>query len=122
LGIIKVENIRANAFHGCLKEDTKIGGEYRIDLTVKVNLDASSKSDKLNDTVDYVLLNRIVKEEMAIPTKLLETVAKRILNRVFLESELVTAATVSVSKLNPPIGGDVEAVTVIMNEKRKKKV
>ena len=122
MGIIKVENIRVNAFHGCLKEETKIGGEYRIDLTVKANLGASSKSDELNDTVDYVLLNRIVKEEMAIPTKLLETVAKRILNRVFLESELVTAATVSVSKLNPPIGGDVEAVTVIMNEKRKKKV
>ena len=120
MGIIKVENIRVNAFHGCLKEETKIGGEYRVDLTVKANLDTSSKSDALSDTVDYVLLNKIVKEEMAIPTKLLETVAKRILNRVFLESRLVTKAMVSVSKLNPPIGGDVEAVTVKMSEKRKR--
>ena len=121
MGIIKVENIRVSAFHGCLKEETKIGGEYRVDLIVKANLNASSKSDALGDTVDYVLLNRIVKEEMFIPTKLLETVAKRILNRVFLESALITKATVSVSKLNPPIGGDVEAVTVKMKEKRKKK-
>ena len=121
MGTIKVENIRVNAFHGCLKEETKIGGEYRVDLMVKANLDSSSKSDKLNDTVDYVLLNKIVKEEMAIPTKLIETVVKRILDRVFLECELVTKVTVSVSKMNPPIGGDVEAVTVKMTEKRKKK-
>jgi len=120
LGIIKVENIRLNAFHGCLKEETKIGGEYRVDLTVKADLQASSKSDQLKETVDYVLLNRIVKEEMAIPTKLIETVAKRILTRVFLESSLVIKASVSVSKLNPPIGGDVEAVTVKMSEKRKR--
>ena len=120
MGIIKVENIRLNAFHGCLKEETKIGGEYRVDLTVKADLQISSKSDRLSETVDYVLLNRIVKEEMAIPTKLIETVAKRILTRVFLESSLVKKATVSVSKLNPPIGGDVEAVTVKMSEKRKR--
>ena len=120
MGIIKVENIRLNAFHGCLKEETKIGGEYRVDLTVKADLQISSKSDRLSETVNYVLLNRIVKEEMAIPTKLIETVAKRILNRVFLESSLVKKATVSVSKLNPPIGGDVEAVTVKMTEKRKR--
>ncbi len=120
MGIIKVENIRLNAFHGCLKEETKIGGEYRVDLTVKADLQISSKSDRLSETVDYVLLNRIVKEEMAKPTKLIETVAKRILTRVFLESSLVKKATVSVSKLNPPIGGDVEAVTVKMSEKRKR--
>jgi dihydroneopterin aldolase len=103
-----------------LKEETKIGGDYRVDLTVKADLQSSAKSDRLGETVDYVLLNRIVKEEMALPTKLLETVARRILDRVFLESELVKKATVSVSKLNPPIGGDVEAVTVIMGDKRKR--
>ena len=63
----------------------------------------SSNSDKLIDTVDYVLLNKIVKEEMSIPSKLLETVGKRILNRVFLESNLVTKVIISISKINPPI-------------------
>lgn len=119
MGVIKVENIRVNAFHGCLKEETIIGGEYRVDLKVKANLQAASRSDQLGDTVDYVLLNHIVKEEMAIPTKLIETVAKRILDRVFRESDMVLKATVSVSKLNPPIGGDVEAVTVVMSQKAK---
>lgn len=118
MGIIKVENIRVFANHGCLKEETKIGSDYRVDLKVKANLKTSSKTDNLSDTVDYVFLNRIIKEEMAIPSQLLETVAKRILNRIFKEDKYVKKATVWVSKLNPPIGGDVELVTIKMNEKR----
>lgn len=118
MGIIKVENIRVFAYHGCLKEETKIGSDYRVDLKVKANLQISSATDSLSDTVDYVFLNRIIKEEMAIPSELLETVAKRILNRIFKEDKLVKKATVWVSKLNPPIGGDVELVTIKMNEKR----
>ncbi len=119
MGIIKVENIRVFAYHGCLKEETKIGSDYRVDLQVKANLQASSKTDKLNDTVDYVFLNRVIKEEMEKPSHLLETVAKRILNRIFNEDKLVKKATVWVSKLNPPIGGDVERVTIKMTDKRK---
>jgi len=119
MGQIKLENIKVFASHGCLREETIIGSEYSIDLIVKANLSNSSKSDNLLDTVDYVLLNKIVKEEMAIPSKLLETVAKRILNRVFIESDFVTKATILVSKINPPIGGDVEKVTIKMTDKRK---
>ncbi|WP_298755520.1 dihydroneopterin aldolase [uncultured Psychroserpens sp.] len=119
MGIIKVENIRVFAHHGCLKEETKIGSDYRVDLEVKANLKTSAVTDKLSDTVDYVLLNKIVKEEMQQPSKLLETVAQRILDRIFKEDLLVKKATVSVSKLNPPIGGDVESVTIKMTKRRK---
>lgn len=119
MGIIKVENIRVYAYHGCLQEETKIGSDYRVDLKVKADLQKSSRTDKLDDTVDYVFLNRIVKEEMAKPSQLLETVAKRILNRIFKEDKLVKKAYISVSKINPPIGGDVEYVTIEMKEKRK---
>lgn len=120
MGLIKVENIRVFANHGCLKEETAIGSDYRVDLEVKANLKKSSKSDELSDTVDYVFLNKVVREEMAKPSKLLETVAQRILNRIFSEDALITKATVAVSKINPPIGGDVEMVTIKMTEKRKK--
>ena len=119
MGIIKVENIRVYAHHGCLKEETKIGSEYRVDLKVTVNLQPSAASDALSDTVDYVLLNRIIKEEMQVPSYLLETVARRILDRIFDEDQLVKKATVWVSKINPPIGGDVEKVTIKMSESRK---
>lgn len=119
MGIIKVENIRVFAYHGCLKEETKIGSDYLVDLEVEADLQQSAISDSLRDTVDYVFLNKIVREEMLKPTHLLETVAKRILIRIFKEDQIVKKATVWVSKLNPPIGGDVEKVTIKMTEGRK---
>jgi len=118
LGIIKVKNIRVYAYHGCLIEEGKIGSDYRIDLSVKANLKKSSKSDNLSETVDYVHLNKIVKEEMFIRTKLLETVADKILDRILFEIPIVMKAKVKVSKINPPIGGNVEMVSIVMERKR----
>ena len=118
MGIIKLTNIRTFSFHGCLEEEAKIGSNYSVNLTIKTNLEPSSKTDELTDTVDYVDLNRIVVEEMAIRAKLLEHVAKRIMDRVLKELQMVTKIEVEVTKLNPPIGGDVEGVTIIMKKKR----
>ncbi len=119
MGIIKVENIRVYAYHGCLEEEAKIGSDYRVDVEVKADLTASSISDELVDTVDYVHLNLIVKEEMAIRSKLLEHVAKRIVDRVLGEIPTVKKVKTAVSKINPPIGGDVEQVTIVLSKKRK---
>jgi len=119
MGKIQVNNIKIYAFHGCLEEEAKIGSEYRVDLEVRADLTKSSVSDELVDTVDYVHLNHIVKEEMAIRSKLLEEVARRILDRIFGELHMVKRATVSVAKINPPIGGNVEEVVIILSKKRK---
>jgi len=118
MGTIKLKNIRVYAYHGCLLEEGKIGSDYRVDVSVIANLSASAQSDNLADTVDYVHLNKIVKQEMAIRSKLLETVVKRILDRIFLEIPLVEKADVAVSKINPPIGGNVAMVTVEMSKVR----
>ena len=118
MGVIKLKNIRTFSFHGCLVEESKIGSDYSVDLEIKADLRKSSFSDKLADTVDYVHLNKIVVEEMAIRSKLLEHVAQRIVARIFKEIPAVSRIIVGVSKINPPIGGDVEAVTVQIEEYR----
>lgn len=118
MGKIKLQNIRVFSYHGCLDEEGKIGSDYRVDLTVKGDLSNSASSDSLGDTIDYVHLNKIVKEEMAIRSKLLETVAERILNRVLSELHLVEKVKVDVSKINPPIGGNVAMVTVSRSKSR----
>jgi dihydroneopterin aldolase len=115
---ITVQNIRVYAHHGCLKEETIIGSDYTVNVSVWADLSKASRSDSLSDTVDYVLINAIVQEEMKIPSKLLEHVADRILKRLFSEIDIVSKASVSVSKLNPPIGGDVVEVTVCLQSKR----
>ena len=118
MGIIKLKNIRTFSYHGCLIEESKIGSDYIVNLEIKTDLRKSSETDNLKDTVDYVLLNKIVVEEMAIRSKLLEHVAHRIIARVFKEIPAISRIILAVSKLNPPIGGDVEAVTIEMEEYR----
>lgn len=118
MGSIKLKNIKVFAYHGCLDEEGKIGSDYRVNLKVKGDLSHSAKTDALAHTIDYVHLNKIVKEEMAIRSKLLESVAERILNRVLDEIILVQKAKVEVSKMNPPIGGNVAMVSVIRSKSR----
>ncbi|MDN6310337.1 MAG: dihydroneopterin aldolase [Flavobacteriaceae bacterium] len=115
---IILENVRVYTNHGCLDEEARIGSDYRVDLRIEADLSASAKSDELKDTVDYVHLNKIIKEEMLVRSKLLEHVAQRILNRVFDDLAIVIFAEVKVAKINPPIGGDVEAVRIVMTKSR----
>ena len=119
MGKIRVSNIRVYAYHGCLIEEKKIGSDYRVDVEVEADLSKSAQTDQLGDTVDYVLLNHIVKEEMSMSSHLLETVCERILQRFIDQEPLIQHATVMVSKLNPPIGGDVEMVTVERSKSRE---
>lgn len=118
MGKIQLNNIRIYANHGCLKEEMLIGSNYRVDLEVAADLGQASQSDQLSETVNYVTLNTIVKEEMALRSNLLEHVARRILDRIFLEVVCVTTAKVKVAKSNPPVGGDVESVAVILEAER----
>ncbi|MDR6845038.1 dihydroneopterin aldolase [Flavobacterium granuli] len=118
MGTIRLKNIRTFSYHGCLIEEGKIGSDYSVDLEIKANLRQSAESDNLKDTVDYVHLNKIVVEEMAIRSNLLEQVTKRIIDRALAEIETISKIKVGVSKINPPIGGDVESVTVEMEEER----
>lgn len=121
MGKIIIKDIRIFANHGCLEEEEKIGSAYSVDVMVKANLKKSAVSDILSDTVDYVHINKIVKEEMAIRSALLEHVANRILNRMFVEIAMIEKATVKVSKINPPIGGNVADVSIILAKKQKPK-
>ncbi|PRP67756.1 dihydroneopterin aldolase [Nonlabens agnitus] len=115
---IILNNVRVYTNHGCLTEEELIGSEYRVDLEVTTDLTKSSQTDDLNDTVDYVYLNKVIKEEMAVRSKLLEHVAQRIINRIFTDENMVKEIQVKVSKLNPPLGGDVEMVTIQMEQSR----
>ena len=118
MGMIYLKNIKVFAHHGCLTEETLIGSDYLVQVKVWADLKKPTASDHLEDTVDYVLLNAIVKGEMATPSKLLEHVAQRIINSIFKQSDLVAEVEISVAKINPPIGGDVAAVSVMLKEKR----
>ena len=119
---IYLKNVRCYCFHGCLKEESIIGSEYLVNLWAKGALGKASLTDKIDDAIDYVFLNKVIVEEMSIPSKLLETVAERILNRALNEDNRIQKITVSVSKICPPINGDVQSVAVKLSKKRENKI
>ena len=115
---IHLAGLRCYSNHGCLDEESIIGSEYVLDLAIKADIVRASETDDLTLTVDYVDLYRIAQLEIKIRSKLIEHVAKRIIDSIFLELELVQEIDLELKKINPPINGDVSHVSIQMHRKR----
>ena len=113
---IEVNGIKLYAFHGCLPEEGKIGGNYIVDVSLTTDFSEAAKTDELIETIDYVDINLIVKEEMAILSKLIEHVGQRIYDRVRKEIQNIEKLKIKVTKICPPINGDVNDVAIIIED------
>lgn len=114
--IIEVNDIKLYAYHGCLPEEGKIGGNYSVDVSITTDFYRSTQTDDLADTVDYVMINKIVEEEMHIRSKLIEHVGQRIIERLKQELTRIISIKVKIVKHSPPIDGDVANVAIIIEE------
>ena len=114
---IEVNGIQLYAFHGCLEEEGRIGGHYIVDVSLTTDFTSAALTDDLTQTVDYVDINRIVAEEMAIRSKLIEHVGQRISRRIFQELMAIEKLKVKITKICPPINGDVQNVAIIIKSK-----
>lgn len=112
---IEVNGIQLYAFHGCLEEEGRIGGNYIVDIRLTTDFSTAALTDDLSQTVDYVDINRIVTEEMAIRSKLIEHVGQRISQRIYKELVGIDQLRVKITKLCPPINGDVQSVAIIID-------
>ena len=111
MGLIEVNGIRVYAYHGCLEEEARIGGHYRVDVHVQGEFSSAEVSDTLSDTVDYGRVTAIVQREMSVRSRLIEHVAKRIMDGLKAEWRAPHVWRVRLVKERPPINGDVaEAV------------
>lgn len=112
MDLIEVNGIRLYAYHGCLEEEAIIGQEYIVNVVIEADLEEAAKEDELSKTIDYVEVYEIVKKEMAVRAKLIETVGMRIAESIKSQWNEVDGVTVEVIKLHPPIPGDVEEVSI----------
>ena len=110
---IHVSGIHVYAYHGCMEEESLIGGKFIVDLEVTANLDKAIQSDNLHETVDYVRLTEVVKREMATRSKLIEHAAGRIIDAIKKQFP-VEQVKVTVKKLNPPVEAEVKQVAVTL--------
>jgi dihydroneopterin aldolase len=113
---IEVNGIKIYAFHGCLEEEAKIGGNYLVDVMLNTNFFNAAENDDLTQTINYVDINKFVCEEMAIRSKLIEHVGQRIIQRIKKEIKNITYLKIKVTKICPPINGDVDNVAIIIEE------
>jgi dihydroneopterin aldolase len=103
------------AFHGHFREEQIVGNRFIVDLTIETDMSVPSISDNLKDAVDYQKAYLIIKAEMEKKSYLLENIASRILDALYAEMSGIKKATVKVSKMNPPMGGKIGSVSVIMD-------
>ena len=107
MGLMEVNGIRVFAYHGCLAEEARIGGQFRVDVCVAGDMEQAELHDQLADAVDYSRVTAIVQEQMAVRADLIEHVARRIWEALRREWDPAYRWRVRVVKERPPINGDV---------------
>lgn len=118
MGIIRVEQMEFYSYHGHYKEERIVGNRFIVDLTMETDCKKAAMSDELEDALDYQKAYEVIKEEMKEKSYLLEHIASRILDALFAHFPELDKAYVKVSKMNPPMGGKINAVSVTLQRQR----
>jgi dihydroneopterin aldolase len=109
---VELKGLRFYAFHGVLPQERRVGGWFSVTLRVGYDWSRATKTDSVDDTLNYADLYRLVNHEMAMPSQLLEHVAGRIARSVEMHYPNITSLDLWVTKENPPIGADCQGATV----------
>ncbi len=114
MGLIQIENMEFYAYHGCFKEEQIVGNKFLVNLKLETEMSKPAKTDDINDALNYQTAYNLVRTEMKQKSHLLENIAKRILDVLYKNFDNIEKAEVKVSKMNPPMGGKMEKVSVTL--------
>lgn len=109
---IKIEGMEFRAAHGCYDIERQVGGNFVVDVALEVEDNGATETDDMARTVNYVEVYETVREQMAIPSRIIENTAHRIIEAVSARFPQVVRAEVTLAKLAPPIGGKAARVSV----------
>ncbi len=109
---IILEDMEFHAYHGCLEHEKKLGNTFVITLEMQLDTTLAEETDQLADTLNYQLVYDIIKKEMETPSELIEHAGRRIIDRISESFNRIFALKLKLSKLNPPLGGKVKAVSI----------
>jgi 7,8-dihydroneopterin aldolase/epimerase/oxygenase len=113
---ILIENMEFFSFHGHYAEERKIGNRFLVSVSIDTDMQKPSETDHLEDALDYRSVYETVKEEMKVPSNLLEHVTGRIVDSLCAKFSSIKKVTVKVTKLNPPLAGKTEGVSVVITK------
>ncbi len=113
--MVRLDNMQFYAYHGCLEQERREGNDFSVDIAFDYDMERAARTDDLVHAVNYAQVYDIVKEQMAIPSNLLENVAWRIREAVLSAFPALTYLSVRVTKYNPPVEGRVESSSVTID-------
>ncbi len=116
---ILLKDIKIYARHGCLPEESILGTWFTVNIKMGLDLSVAGRSGKIEDTVNYALIYKLVKTEIQKPEKLLESVAYRIARKIMNDFPLIETLEFRLAKQNPPLGGEVGQSEIVLNLKRE---
>jgi dihydroneopterin aldolase len=115
MGIIEIEGMHFYAYHGHFEAERIVGNDFLVDVWLETDCLKAAASDNLDDALNYQAVYDLIKNEMQVKSHLLEHVAGRILNALFVDFPSIQKARIKVSKLNPPMGGQIEKASVTLS-------
>ena len=112
INTINIEGIRLYAYHGCNADEAKTGGSYTVDVYIDTDFTEAIATDQLARTIDYCAVYEVVRSEMAVRSNLIEEAGNRIFHRLKERFAQIINLKVRLTKLTPPIYGDVDRVSI----------
>jgi dihydroneopterin aldolase len=112
MAYILLDELEFYAYHGHFKEEQQVGNKFLMSILINTDIKKAAETDNLSNAVDYVSIYKIAQDEMQKPSKLLETVVMRIVNRLFETFPTIDYVDITLSKVNPPLGGKAKTVSV----------
>lgn len=116
--LVELRGMQFFAYHGCYEQERKVGNRFLVELKMRAEESQALVSDDISDALNYAQAYQVVAREMAVPSHLLEHVANRILTRLFASFPQLHWASITIEKLNPPLGGNVYSSAVTLERER----
>ena len=115
---IRLEGIRFRARHGVSRAERDLPQDFVVHLDVELPVSLLPRADARARVFDYDrLASLVVDEGTRVSYKLLETLAERLIERLFADTP-AARVTVEVKKFGPPTSASVDAVSVSLTGHR----
>lgn len=115
---ITLHDMRFYAKHGALPQERIVGGEYLVNITIRLAHNLAAETDNLDDTVNYAEIYEAVSQVMLTPSALIEHVAGRIARTLLTDFGQIIRAEVMVTKIHPPMPADMHAASATVVAER----
>jgi 7,8-dihydroneopterin aldolase/epimerase/oxygenase len=98
---IHLHHLKFFSFHGVHEEESILGNDYEVNADITFT--TTETVTALHQTIDYVKIYAIIKQQMQIATALLETVAQELAEKIYTSDNRITSININIKKEHPPI-------------------